>query len=89
MTGFTIIYDLFSDDGGITTSLTETSKPKVMTISTDKGSMLISAKENIQVNILSANGVNVDAFQMNAGEQRQVNVPSGIYIVNNTKILVK
>lgn len=89
MTGFTIIYDLFSDDGGITTSLTETSKPRVMTISTDRGSMLISAKENIQVNILSANGVNVDAFQMNAGEQRQVNVPSGIYIVNNTKILVK
>ena len=89
MTGFIILYDLFSDDGGITTSLTETSKPMVMTISTDKGSMLISAKENIQVNILSANGVNVDAFQMNAGEQRQVNVPSGIYIVNNTKILVK
>jgi hypothetical protein len=89
MTGFSILYDLFSDDGGITTSLTETSKPMVMTISTDKGSMLINAKENIQVNILSANGVNVDAFQMNAGEQRQVNVPSGIYIVNNTKILVK
>lgn len=89
MTGFSILYDLFSDDGGITTSLTETSKPKVMTISTDRGSMLISAKENIQVNILSASGVNVDAFQMNAGEQRQVNVPSGIYIVNNTKILVK
>ena len=89
MTGFSILYDLFSDDGGITTSLTETSKPMVMTISTDRGSMLISAKENIQVNILSANGVNVDAFQMNAGEQRQVNVPSGIYIVNNTKILVK
>lgn len=89
MTGFSILYDLFSDDGGITTSLTETSKPMVMTISTDKGSMLINAKENIQVNILSANGVNVNAFQMNAGEQKQVNVPSGIYIVNNTKILVK
>ena len=89
MTGFTIIYDLFSDDGGITTSLTETSKPKVMTISTDKGSMMISANEDIQVKIMNVNGVNVNAFQMNAGEQRQVNVPSGIYIVNNTKILVK
>ena len=89
MTSFIIVYDLFSNDGGITTSLTETSKPKVMTISTDKGSMLISANEDIQVKILSVNGVNVDAFQMNAGEQRQVNVPSGIYIVNNTKILVK
>ena len=89
MTGFSIVYDLFSDDGGITTSLTETSKPKVMTISTDRGSMLISAKENIQVQIMSANGVNVDSFDMNTGEQRQVNLPSGIYIVNNTKILVK
>jgi hypothetical protein len=89
MTGFTILYDLFSDDGGITTSLTETSKPKVMTISTDKGSMMISANEDIQVKIMNVNGVNVNAFQMNAGEQRQVNVPSGIYIVNNTKILVK
>jgi|GEM_PF-152321 hypothetical protein len=89
MTGFSILYDLFSDDGGITTSLTETSKPKVMTITTERGTMLISANEDIQVKILSTNGVNVDAFQMNAGEQRQVNVPSGIYIVNNTKILVK
>lgn len=89
MTGFIILYDLFSDDGGITTSLTETSQPKVMTIATDRGSMLISANEDIKVNIMSANGVNVDGFFMNAGEQRQVNVPSGIYIVNNTKILVK
>ena len=89
MTSFIILYDLFSGDGGITTSLTETSQPKVMTISTDKGSMLINAKENIQVNIMSANGMNVDGFYMNAGEQKQVSLPSGIYIVNNTKILVK
>ncbi len=89
MIGFNFVYDLFSDNGGITTSLTETYKPKVMTITTEKGSMLINAKENIQVKILSANGVNVDGFYMNAGEQRLVNVPSGIYIVNNTKILVK
>lgn len=89
MTGFTILYDLFSDDGGITTSLTETSKPRVMTINTSKGSMLITATENIPVTIMSVNGLSVDSFNMNAGEQRQVNVPSGIYIVNNTKILVK
>ena len=89
MTGFIILYDLYSGDGGITTSLTETSKPKVMTITTDRGSMLINAKENIQVNIMSANGMNVDSFNMNAGEQKQVGLPSGIYIVNNTKILVK
>ena len=89
MIGFYVMYDLFSGDGGITTSLTETSKPKVMTITTDRGSMLINAKENIQVNIMSANGMNVDGFNMNAGEQKQVSLPSGIYIVNNTKILVK
>ena len=89
MIGFTISYDLFSDNGGITTSLTETSKPKVMTITTSKGSMLITAAENVPVKIMSVNGLNVDSFNMNAGEQRQVNLPSGIYIVNNTKILVK
>lgn len=89
MIGFNIVYDLFSDNGGITTSLTETSKPRVMTINTGNGSMVITATENIQVNIMGANGVSVDSFNMNAGEQRQVNVPSGIYIVNNTKILVK
>ena len=89
ITGFNIIYDLFSDDGGITTSLTETSKPRVMTITTSKGSMLITATENVPVNIKSVNGLSVDSFNMNAGEQRQVNLPSGIYIVNNTKILVK
>ena len=89
MIGFEIAYDLFSEDGGITTSLTETSQPKVMTINTGKGSMVITATEDIQVKIMGANGVSVDCFNMNAGEQRQVNVPSGIYIVNNTKILVK
>ena len=89
ITGFNILYDLFSDDGGITTSLTETSKPRVMTINTSKGSMLITATENIPVTIMSVNGLSVDSFNMNAGEQRQVNLPSGIYIVNNTKILVK
>ena len=89
MIGFYFVYDLFSDNGGITTSLTETYKPKVMTITTEKGSMLINAKENIQVKIMSANGVNVDGFYMNAGEQKQVSLPSGIYIINNTKILVK
>ena len=89
MIGFTIVYDLFSDDGGITTSLTETSKPRVMTISTGNGSMLITATQNVPVKITSVNGLNVDSFNMNAGEQRQVNLPSGIYIVNNTKILVK
>lgn len=89
MIGFNIVYDLFSDDGGITTSLTETSKPRVMTINTSKGSMLITAAEDVPVKIMSVNGLSVDSFNMNAGEQRQVNLPSGIYIVNNTKILVK
>lgn len=89
MLGFYVMYDLFSDDGGITTSLTETSKPRVMTITTSNGSMLITATENVPVNIKSVNGLSVDSFNMNAGEQRQVNLPSGIYIVNNTKILVK
>jgi hypothetical protein len=89
MIGFYVMYDLFSDNGGITTSLTETSKPRVMTITTSNGSMLITATENVPVNIKSVNGLSIDNFNMNAGEQRQVNVPSGIYIVNNTKILVK
>ena len=89
MLGFYVMYDLFSDDGGITTSLTETSKPRVMTITTSNGSMLITATQDVPVKIMSVNGLSIDSFNMNAGEQRQVNLPSGIYIVNNTKILVK
>ena len=89
MLGFYVMYDLFSDDGGITTSLTETYKPRVMTITTSNGSMLITATQDVPVKIMSVNGLSIDSFNMNAGEQRQVNLPSGIYIVNNTKILVK
>lgn len=89
MTGFYIVYDQLFENKGITTSLTEVSKPKVMTISTGNGSMLINAIEDVQVKIMNTNGVNVDGFYMNAGEQKQVNLPSGIYIVNNTKIIVK
>ncbi len=89
MNMFEILYDEPLSNFGIATDITSARPSGPLTISTGNGSMLINATENIQVKIMSANGVNVDGFYMNAGEQKQVSLPAGIYIVNNTKIIVK
>ena len=87
MSGFEIVYDQYFD--GFTTDIMNASKPRVMTITTSKGTILISAVEDVNVTIMSSNGMKVGSFQMNAGEQKLVSLPSGVYVVNNTKIIVK
>jgi hypothetical protein len=86
---FEILYDEPLENYGITTDITSVRPSGPLTITTGKAFMLIKAAENVRVNISSINGVNVGEFYMNANEQKQISLPAGVYIVNNTKIIVK
>lgn len=89
MSLFEILYDEPLNNFGIATDIISARPTGPLTITTGKAFMLIKAAEDVQVKISSVNGVNVGEFYMNTGEQKQISLPSGIYIVNNTKIIVK
>ena len=53
------------------------------------GSLTITAFADITVNVRAVNGQTVERCTLKAGETRTVNVPAGIYIVNDKKVAVK
>ena len=80
--------DVVSDDAGLVDGINATSQ-KAFTITTANGIMNITAKQDVNVNIKSLSGISIANLNMKAGEQQSVNVPSGVYIVNNSKISIK
>lgn len=53
------------------------------------GSLTITAFADVTVNVRAVNGQTVERCALKAGETRTVNVPAGIYIVNDMKVAVK
>ena len=90
MKGFIISYDLDDMESmGITTELDEVGTKADLMIRSDRGMLIISANRDQDVCIRSINGVAIKDVNMNAGDTKTVSLPSGIYLVNNVKILVK
>ncbi len=58
-------------------------------IRSGKGMLTISASRNQDVCIRSISGMIIKNVGIKAGATTTVAMPSGIYIVNNTKITVK
>ncbi len=58
-------------------------------IRTDKGSMTVTATKAQEISIYSANGTLAAKVNMQGGDTQTVNLPSGLYVVNNVKIGVK
>ena len=58
-------------------------------IRSDKGSMTLTATRAQEVTIYSANGICVAKVNMQGNDTQTVNMPSGVYVVNNVKIAVK
>ena len=58
-------------------------------IRTDKGSMTISSTKEQIVTVYSTNGIRVAKANMQGGDTQTINLPSGVYVVNNVKIAVK
>ena len=58
-------------------------------IRSEKGSMIITATRAQDVTIYSTNGTCMAKVSMKGGDTQTVNLPTGLYVVNNVKIAVK
>lgn len=86
-------FDISFDEmpiAGIATWLDEVegTKPDLM-IRSDRGKLTITASRSQDVVIRSVNGMVVKNTNVEAGNTTTVALPTGIYVVNNTKITVK
>lgn len=90
MKGFYISYNLDEMvDAGFTTGLEELGTKADMMIRSGKGFITITTTADQKFTIRTINGLTLRNVSVNAGSTTTVNLPAGIYIVNNTKITVK
>jgi hypothetical protein len=90
MKGFYISYNLDEmEDAGFTTGLEELGTKADMMIRSGKGFITITTTADQKFTIRAINGLTLRNVSVNAGSTTTVNLPAGIYIVNNTKITVK
>lgn len=57
--------------------------------SVETGKLTITATKDLRTNIRNINGQTIDTTSLKAGETRTVALPSGIYMVNGTKVVVR
>ena len=79
----------FEEPLGGTTGIEEAKAEADLMVRADNGTITLTATRDQAVAIHAVSGVNVKRVQLNAGETQVVNVPAGIYVVNNVKIVVK
>lgn len=90
MKGFYISYDLDDmESAGFATRLEQLGTKADMMIRSGKGFITITATADQKFIIRTLNGMAVKNVGVNAGNTTTVNLPAGIYLVNNTKITVK
>lgn len=90
MSLFNILYeDYIEPFEGIATGVRELRKPTSFMVETGKNVMVIAANANVAVTVASLNGTVIAQTNMKAGEQLTLNVPTGMYMVNKTKVIVK
>lgn len=90
MNGFYISYDLDDmESAGFATRLEQLGTKADMMIRSGKGFITITATADQKFMIRTLNGMAVKNVGVNAGNTTTVNLPAGIYLVNNTKITVK
>ena len=90
MNGFYISYELDDmESAGFTTGLKELGTKADMMIRSGKGFITITTTADQKFTIRAINGLTLRNVSVKAGSTTTVNLPAGIYIVNNTKITVK
>lgn len=90
MNGFFISYNLDEmEDAGFATRLEQLGKNADMMIRSGKGFITITTTADQNFTIRSLNGMTFKNVSINGGTTTTVNLPAGIYLVNNTKITVK
>ena len=89
MKWFDISFDEYLGNYGIATGVTDVENVVDLMVRPGSGCMTITAVREQDVNIYTANGIRKERLSMQDGETRIVNMPAGIYIVNNVKVIVK
>jgi len=64
-------------------------QPQSLIITGGNGCIYLKANTDRNASIVNISGTTIENVSLNAGEQTIINVPSGIYIVNKTKVIVK
>lgn len=57
--------------------------------SSQAGQLTVKATKDLRVNVRNVSGQTIDVKALKAGESHSVKLPSGIYVVNGTKVLVR
>ena len=81
-----------TEPNGTPTSIDNASaerQPVGFAFSTQNGMLAITAQNDMAANIRNMNGQLVESCRIKAGETRSVSLPSGVYIVNGTKVIVR
>ena len=86
MNYFNVVFD---DELGETDAIAEMPKRVDLAVTSGNGYLSMTSAIDQTVNVRSLNGMSVGELNMRAGDSRSINLPAGIYLVNNVKIIVK
>lgn len=86
---FDISYDKPGSELGESTGINDWNSQADLMIRTGKGFMTMTAAKAQKVTIYSVNGAIVAKTNLQDGDTQTVNLPTGLYVVNNVKIAVK
>jgi hypothetical protein len=86
---FEIVYDELDENEGLITGITTARSHGPLTVVTGNGYMTLTSAEDINVTVYNIKGAMVANMKMSAGEQQNINVPAGVYLVNKNKVIVK
>lgn len=74
---------------GDTDAIAEMPQQADLAVRTGNGYISMTSTIDQTVSVRSLNGTTVGELNMRAGDSKSINLPSGIYVVNNVKIIVK
>lgn len=86
---FEIVYDELDENEGLITGITTARSHGPLTVVTGHGYMTLASSEDINVTVYNIKGAMVANMKMSAGEQQNINVSAGVYLVNKNKVIVK
>lgn len=88
MTSFNVVYDFVEEDD-TATGINATAFTGSFTLAPGNGILTVRANENVNVRIVSLNGNSIARMNMQAGDRQSVNLPAGVYLVNNQKVVIR
>lgn len=74
-----------TDIQGVTSNATNAG----FVFSAQAGQLTVKATKDLRVNVRNVSGQTIDVKALKAGESHSVKLPSGIYVVNGTKVMVR